>query len=287
MEIITSGNLALRFLLELCALVALGYWGFRTGSGLFAKIGLGIGVPLLTIMIVKDSRVPADGRAGTLMKEGRWIAFAGCAYVVAWIVGLAIGFATASPGPADSISTIGAYFSSHREAAMIQAYFLDGIAGASLIVFVAALRSFLRRFEGESATLSSILFGAGVAAGTVSLLQGLFTQVLADHVATMGNAAAIRTLFDLNGEGDTYKLLALGVFLGAVALLALRTHALPRWIGWVAAVLAPLLVIAGWNFALSSSIQYAAYTVLLIVLLVWVAAVSVISGRRAARGIGR
>jgi hypothetical protein len=221
------------------------------------------------------------------MKEGRWIAFAGCAYVVAWIVGLAIGFATASPGPADSISTIGAYFISHREAAMIQAYFLDGIAGASLIVFAAALRSFLRRFEGESATLSSILFGAGVAAGTVSLLQGLFTQVLADHVATMGNAAAIRTLFDLNGEGDTYKLLALGVFLGAVALLALRTHALPRWIGWVAAVLAPLLVIAGWNFALSSSIQYAAYTVLLIVLLVWVAAVSVISGRRAARGIGR
>jgi Protein of unknown function (DUF2568) len=51
MEIITSGNLALRFLLELCALVALGYWGFRTGSGLFAKIGLGIGVPLLTIVI--------------------------------------------------------------------------------------------------------------------------------------------------------------------------------------------------------------------------------------------
>lgn len=44
-----------------------------------------------------------------------------------------------------------------------------GIAGVSLIVFAAALRSAWRRFEGESATLSSILFGAGVAAGTVSL----------------------------------------------------------------------------------------------------------------------
>jgi hypothetical protein len=66
--------------------------------------------------------------------------------------------------------------------------------------------------------VSSMLFGAGVAAGTISLLQGLFTQVLADHVATMGNAAKIWALFDLNNEGDTYKLLALGVFLGAVTL---------------------------------------------------------------------
>jgi Domain of unknown function (DUF4386) len=232
-------------------------------------------------MTVKNNSVPADIHVGAIIKGGRWVAFAGFAYVVAWIVGLAIGLTTSSPGPTDSISTIGAYFSSHGEAAMIQAYFLDGLAGASLIVFAAALRSALRPFEGENATLSSILFGAGVAAGTVSLLQGLFTQVLADRVATLGNPAAIRTLFDLNGEGDTYKLLVLGVFLGAAALLVFRTRALPRWLGWVAAVLAPLLVIAGWNFALSPSVQYAAYTVLLIVLLLWVAAVGVVSLRRA------
>jgi hypothetical protein len=235
-------------------------------------------------MTVKNTRLPTDIRGEPGMKGGRWIAFSGSAYVLAWIIGLAIGLATSSPGPTDSISTIGAYFASHRQIAMIQAYFLDGLAGVSLIVFAAALHSGLRRFEG--APLSSILLGAGVAAGTVSLLQGLFTQVLADHVVAMGNAAAIRTLFDLNGEGDTYKLLALGVFLGAVAFLIFRTHALPHWIGWVAAVLAPLLAVAGWNFALSPSAQYAAYTVLLIVLLVWVAVVSVISGRRAAPGTG-
>jgi hypothetical protein len=51
MEFIKSSNVALRFLLELSSLVALGYWGFRTGSGLLAKIGLGISVPLLTIVI--------------------------------------------------------------------------------------------------------------------------------------------------------------------------------------------------------------------------------------------
>ena len=87
---------------------------------------------------------------------------------------------------------------------MIQAYFLDGLAGASLIVFPAALHSAYRRLEGEGAAVSSILLGAGVAAGIVSLLLGLFTQVLADRVAPMGNLATTRALFDLNGEGDTY-----------------------------------------------------------------------------------
>src|SRR5207237_5096180 len=82
--------------------------------------------------------------------------------------------------------------------------------------------------------------------------------------------------------GDTYKLLALGVFLGAVAPLILRTHALRCWLGWVAVVLARLLIIAGWNFVLSPSVQYAAYRVLLVVLLLWVVAVGVVSLRRAA-----
>ena len=216
------------------------------------------------------------------LTEGRWVAGAGFAYVAAWLVGLAIGMATSSPAPTDAIQTIEAYFRAHREAAMIQAYVLDGLAGISLIVFAAALRSALQRFEGESATVSSILFGAGVAAGTVSLLQGLFTQVLADHVAALGNPATTRALFDLNGEGDTYKLLALGVFIGATALLAFRTRALPQWLGWLGAVLAPLLVIAGWTFALSPSTQLAAYTVLLLALLVWVAGIGVVSLRRAA-----
>ena len=102
----------------------------------------------------------------------------------------------------------------------------------------------------------------------MSLLQGLFTQVLADPFAAMGDAAAIRALYDLNTEGDTHKLLALGVFLGAAALLILHTRALPAWMGRLAAVLGPLLAIAGWNFLIGPAIQYVLYAVLLLVLLV-------------------
>jgi hypothetical protein len=50
-NIIKSINLAVRFLLELCLLVAVGYWGFHTGRGAIAKIVLGIGVPLLVAVV--------------------------------------------------------------------------------------------------------------------------------------------------------------------------------------------------------------------------------------------
>jgi hypothetical protein len=76
--------------------------------------------------------------------------------------------------------------------------------------------------------------------------------------------------------------LALGVFISATALLTFRSGALPQWLGWLGAVLAPLLVIAGWTFALSASTQLTAYAVLLLLLLVWVAAIGVVSLRRAA-----
>lgn len=44
-------NLGIAFLLELCMLAALAYWGFQTSSNLFLRIVLGIGAPLLAAII--------------------------------------------------------------------------------------------------------------------------------------------------------------------------------------------------------------------------------------------
>ncbi|GCE03123.1 YrdB family protein [Dictyobacter aurantiacus] len=44
-------NLALVFFLELGVLVALGYWGFHNGQGIIGKIALGIGAPVLAIVV--------------------------------------------------------------------------------------------------------------------------------------------------------------------------------------------------------------------------------------------
>lgn len=49
--VLKGTNLAVAFFIELVALVAFGYWGFVVGQGIVAKIGLGIGVPLLVAVV--------------------------------------------------------------------------------------------------------------------------------------------------------------------------------------------------------------------------------------------
>ncbi len=51
MEILKTLNLGVRFLLELCMLVAVAYWGFNAESGWALKIIFGIGLPILLIVI--------------------------------------------------------------------------------------------------------------------------------------------------------------------------------------------------------------------------------------------
>jgi Protein of unknown function (DUF2568) len=51
LTVLKNANLALAFFLELGVLVALGYWGFQMGQGTIAKIGLGIGAPLMAVVV--------------------------------------------------------------------------------------------------------------------------------------------------------------------------------------------------------------------------------------------
>lgn len=51
MTAIKAANLAVRFLLELCTLAALGYWGFQIGQSTLTRIGLGIGAPLVAAVV--------------------------------------------------------------------------------------------------------------------------------------------------------------------------------------------------------------------------------------------
>ena len=53
-------NLALHFLLELCAFAALLWWGFQTGQGVFMQLVLGIGVAVIAAGVWGIFRVPGE-----------------------------------------------------------------------------------------------------------------------------------------------------------------------------------------------------------------------------------
>jgi hypothetical protein len=217
-------------------------------------------------------------------RDSRWIAISGLVFVAAWIVGLVV---TAPPAATAPTATVIAYYQAHREIAMLQTYLISGLTGAALLVFTAALCSALRQVEGKSSTLSNILFGAGMVVASLSFLEALFAQVLANHIAATGDAAVIRTLMELNGEIDTYKLLTLGLMIGAVSLLAFRSRALPSWLIWVGALETLLLVLASGSTPLNSDALTAVLYVSGIGLLLWVASVSVHMGRQQQSGSSR
>jgi hypothetical protein len=50
MTLLNALTLTVRFLLELCMLTALGYWGFKTGDGAAAWL-LGLGAPLAAAVV--------------------------------------------------------------------------------------------------------------------------------------------------------------------------------------------------------------------------------------------
>ncbi|MEA4906164.1 MAG: YrdB family protein [Chloroflexi bacterium] len=51
MEALKMLNVSVRFVLELCLLAAIGYWGFKTQTAWPAKILLGIGLPVFVAVI--------------------------------------------------------------------------------------------------------------------------------------------------------------------------------------------------------------------------------------------
>ena len=212
------------------------------------------------------------------MNRANWLASAGLVYVVAWVVGLLIEFN--SPGPSASTADLTAYFLTHQQAHMLQSYLIDGIAGVAMLVFAASVAGVFQKFGDESVTLSRIVFGAGVAAASVSVVQAGMQQVLSNHDVLVTGDAPIRTMLVLISETDTFKLLVLALLSGAASFLILRTRALPQWLGWLGVVLSLTLIFGGLSFVLNSPALSNVLVVSLPLLLLWVGGISVVILRR-------
>jgi Protein of unknown function (DUF2568) len=95
-QVFHGANLTVAFLLELCALVALGYWGVQTGGGPVAKTALGVGAPLLAAALWGLFAAPRAPVSMPLVKFTVELAVFGAAAVALYVTGhraLAAAFA--------------------------------------------------------------------------------------------------------------------------------------------------------------------------------------------------
>ncbi len=116
------------------------------------------------------------------------------------------------------------------------------LAFVLFLPFLAYLCSLLHEAEGPGGWLSATAFGAGVAGITIKLVS------VVPEIATRNLAESTplhKALDDMASVATVISLYPLAISLTAVAVLALRTGVLPRWLGLGAAVTAIALAING------------------------------------------
>jgi hypothetical protein len=123
------------------------------------------------------------------------------------------------------------------------ALYVEVFALLLFIVFVSILYSVLRRSDDEHGFLSTTALGAGlvsVAVKMASIPAAVSVMYRAQDGVEPALAAA---LIDMNNFSFTLTWTLQALLLGATAVIVLRTSALPRWLGWSAAVIAPALLV--------------------------------------------
>ncbi len=119
--------------------------------------------------------------------------------------------------------------------------YLASISAFFFIWFAGSVRSALIKGEGGTGRLSTVAFGGGVAAAAAMGIS--FTAVISAglRASAPGGITPIGavTMFDFWGQvmGQMFAI-SLAVFIGATAVVSLRTGLFPAWFGWVSVLVA-------------------------------------------------
>jgi hypothetical protein len=203
-------------------------------------------------------------------RGARWWPLSGILFVVLFLVGFAL-LGESGDTPADVLA-----FYVDNETRLIIAFFLLATSAVAYIWFVATVRSVLASAEAEPRALAALGFGGGLATAVLLIVGAAPLAALTDAADQVGSESA-GAAYALNSMA--YPLMTVGI--GASSLLALalgfvalRTGTLPRWLGWVSVVAAPIILVA-------------VLFVPVFVFLLWVALVSIVLLVRQPAGASR
>jgi hypothetical protein len=176
----------------------------------------------------------------------RWAPIAGIAFVVLMVVGsMLISDVPAPDAPAQAIADYLADGANHTRN-IIGAY-LWVLGALAFLWFLVRLRNDIRRAEDATGSLSTLVFGAGVAFAAVWMVSaGVYAAVsyaIELRDAPISDPDLVRVL------PATGRLLLLhgGGFAGLLVVLAtsiatFRTGVFPRWLGWLGIAAAIVLL---------------------------------------------
>jgi hypothetical protein len=140
------------------------------------------------------------------------------------------------------------------------------------------LWSALRRAEGGSEWLSATAFGAGLMAITIKLASAAPVLAARPRAGDGLDPQLARTLQDMNDASFVLTFFPLAVLLAAFAIVAMRSGALPRWLGWIAAVISVAFIAGGMAGSANLKSEWSGLPMILFT--VWVIATSIVLIRR-------
>ncbi len=146
------------------------------------------------------------------------------------------------------------------------------------LFFLGSLWSALRRAEGGDGWLSAAAFGGGLVSLAVRF-SGMPTGVAASRNACAGIDPQLwQVLQDMNNASFFYSFLPLAVLSAASAVVAIRFGApLPRWLGWMSAVVAVALLVDG----MAGTLYARDFGPSFLLFVLWTLAASIVLVRRA------
>lgn len=180
------------------------------------------------------------------------------------------------PATGTAVSDLVAYYKVYNGLRYLIPCYMQQFALLFLLCFVGYLCGILRRAEGETTHLSTIVLGAGVSAATILLTFGAIAPTL--PVRT-DDPTIIRALSDLEGIGAITYFLPAAVMVAAASIIILHTAAIARWIGVLGLLIAVVqllgslsMVIPSGPFAPASLFSILAY----IGFMIWILAASIL-----------
>jgi hypothetical protein len=208
------------------------------------------------------------------MDEGRWERYSAASGFAMVVMGAAAMVFERNP-------VVAADFAANRAAVLTQSMLF--LAGAAFTLwFIGSLRTHLLRAEKGTGRLSNVAFGAGVAWTALNMLAQAFQAGVAGDPTGQAPVALLKAM----NAVFTVANLPLAVMLAAVAVVSLRHHAFPTWLGLLAIAAAGAQALL-WAATVVSSGPLAPSGWLIFVLypffLLWLVPATVIMMRRAGR----